>query len=718
MKESYCNQIYAGWLAKIIGIRMGAPVEGWSSQKIRDVYKELSGYAVDYSRFAADDDSNGPIFFIRALEDSKKGADLTSEDVAEALLNYVPCEHGFFWWGGYGYSTEHTAYLNLQAGIPAPKSGSIQQNGKAVAEQIGGQIFIDSWGLVCPGNPDLAAKLAEKAAGVTHGGDGVYGGIFVAACISAAFDEKDIRKILEKGLSYIPANSGYAGIVHEIMDYHDRHPEDAAGCLEYIQKNHGYDKYPGNCHIIPNTAVMILALLYGNGDFTDTLNLCNRCGWDTDCNVGNIATIMGVREGLEAIEDRLRKPIGDFLACSSVVGSLNIQDIPYGACYLIKLAWELAGEPLPAPFDTVIRDGIDSCHFEFPGSTHAMEMRIGDGERGRPREAVLRNTDETAYTGNRSLKATAINMEPGEAAYLFKRTYLGPEDFHDSRYDPAFSPLIYPGQSLEGAVCFPEDTQGSLAALYVREAGSGIIHKGELVPLKSGSWMKLSMDIPAMEGVLLDEAGYVFVCDPAASSPRNVTAYVDDFRFGKKADYAVRFPEETMECWTPVHREVRQFTRLKGQFCLEDGMALLTCSDYGEAYTGRYDWDDYEMEVVIRPVAGEWHMAAFRVQGAMRSYQAGLTPKGSFGIYKKSRGGWKILRETAFPWKSGREYTIRIRVKGRMLAAGIEDVILQVADEENPYLTGCVGLAVREGSHMKCSGLRVRPITGEENRHP
>ena len=163
MRKEYIEKIYAGWLAKIIGIRLGAPVEGWSSKKIRDVYGRLTGYAVKYNRFAADDDSNGPLFFIRALEDSGKKEKLCSEDVAEALLNYVPFEHGFFWWGGYGCSTEHTAYLNLHDGIPAPRSGSIRQNGRAVAEQIGGQIFIDSWGLVAPGNPDLAAKLAREA---------------------------------------------------------------------------------------------------------------------------------------------------------------------------------------------------------------------------------------------------------------------------------------------------------------------------------------------------------------------------------------------------------------------------------------------------------------------------------------------------------------------------------------------------------------------------
>ena len=253
LSEKTIEQIYAGWLGKIIGIRLGAPVENWTAEKIAEVYGEIWDYPVDYNIFAADDDSNGPVFFVRSLKDSGHGAELTAQDVADALLNYAPCEHGFFWWGGYGVSTEHTAYLNLQKGIPAPLSGSILKNGSTMAEQIGGQIFIDAWGLVAPGNPDLAAKLAKQAASVTHDRNGIYGGIFIAVCISAAFTGCTIREMLDAALSYIPEDSEYARTVREVRAFYEKEvSKDWRAAFRYVKEHFGYDRYPGWCHIIPN----------------------------------------------------------------------------------------------------------------------------------------------------------------------------------------------------------------------------------------------------------------------------------------------------------------------------------------------------------------------------------------------------------------------------------------------------------------------------------
>ena len=274
----------------------------WSDERIRSFFGELNGYVAHFSDFAADDDTNGPLFFSRALDDYCASENLTPEQIGKTVLNYVPYEHGFFWWGGYGVSSEHTMYLNLRNGIPAPVSGAVEQNGFIVAEQIGGQIFIDPWGFVCPGDYQKAARYARKAASIAWDGEGIYGGMFVAACISAAFEDNDIYSVLKKGLSVIPSSSQYAKTVKDIMDWHSAHKDDWRACLEYVKKNYWMDKFIGNCHIIPNAAIMILSMLYGDGQFTRSLNICNMCGFDTDCNVGNIGAVLGVLNGLDKMD--------------------------------------------------------------------------------------------------------------------------------------------------------------------------------------------------------------------------------------------------------------------------------------------------------------------------------------------------------------------------------------------------------------------------------
>ncbi len=131
--ENYLEKVYSGILGMNIGIRLGAPVEPtiWTYERIRDTYGEITDYVKEYKNFAADDDANGPVYFLRALRDDAIDRELVPQDVANAWLNYTREGVGMFWWGGYGISTEHTAYLNLKNGIPAPRSGSIGQNGGA-----------------------------------------------------------------------------------------------------------------------------------------------------------------------------------------------------------------------------------------------------------------------------------------------------------------------------------------------------------------------------------------------------------------------------------------------------------------------------------------------------------------------------------------------------------------------------------------------------------
>ena len=153
LPNDYLERVYAGVLGKIIGVYLGRPFEGWPYEAIMQHLGEINYYVHDKLNvplIVTDDDISGTFTFIRALEDYGYDPEISAAQIGQTWLNYLIEEQTVLWWGGMGNSTEHTAYLRLKQGYEPPHSGSVELNGKVVAEQIGAQIFIDGWGACRP----------------------------------------------------------------------------------------------------------------------------------------------------------------------------------------------------------------------------------------------------------------------------------------------------------------------------------------------------------------------------------------------------------------------------------------------------------------------------------------------------------------------------------------------------------------------------------------
>ncbi len=275
-----------------------------------------------------DDDISGTFTFLRALEDYGYSTELTPAQIGQTWLNYLIEKRTVLWWGGMGNSTEHTAYLRLKHGIEAPRSGSIDLNGKVVAEQIGAQIFIDGWAMVAPGDPELAADLARRAGSVSHDGEAIYGAQVLAAMEAQAFVEPDINELIDTAVTFIPQDSVIRRLIDDIRNWHAAEP-DWRKTREQIAATYGYDKYGGNCHMVPNHALIIHALLHGEDDFQKSLMIVNTCGWDTDCNSGNVGCLLGIKNGLAGIDNGgpdWRTPVADRMYLPTADGGRAISD--------------------------------------------------------------------------------------------------------------------------------------------------------------------------------------------------------------------------------------------------------------------------------------------------------------------------------------------------------------------------------------------------------
>src|SRR6202790_3626414 len=481
--KDYLERVYAGILGKMIGVYLGRPFEGWTYQRILGELGPIKYYVnerLGKPLVVTDDDISGTFTFVRALSDFADNAPITAAQIGQTWLNYIIEKRTTLWWGGFGNSTEHTAFLRLKEGVPAPRSGSIALNGGTVAEQIGAQIFVDAWAMVAPGDPHLAFDLAGKAASVSHDGEAVLAAQFLAVMEAQAFVEPDLNALFELGLSFLPPASLVTRLVKDLLSW-QAEDRDWAATRVRVEEVYGYRKYRGNCHIIPNCAIVLLSLLYSGDDLSTALMIANTSGWDTDCNSGNVGCLLGIKNGLKGIDagPDWRGPVADRLLVSSADGSRSITDAVSVTYEMARIGCALANVSPPASPKNSAR-----FHFEFPGSVQGFKV---DRSHGCPASVSLRNVEGQSSLGTRSLAIEFEGVGENAFARVATRTFMSIKEAEETHYALMASPTLFPGQTIRAAVQADAGTPASVnCRLYLSVYGSDDsmeIHLGPAIEL-------------------------------------------------------------------------------------------------------------------------------------------------------------------------------------------------------------------------------------------
>ena len=512
LPSDYLERVYAGVLGKLIGVYLGRPFEGWTYEAISQHLGEINYYVHDKLNvplIVTDDDISGTFTFVRALEDYGYNRDLSPAQVGQTWLNYLIEEQTVLWWGGMGNSTEHTAYLRLKQGYEPPLSGSVELNGKVVAEQIGAQIFIDGWAMVAPGDPEYAADLAGRAGSVSHGGEAVYGAQCLAAMEAQAFVESDINKLIDTGQSVIPKDSVIYAMINDIREWHAKEPDWRAG-RELLAERYGYHIYGGNCHMVPNHGLMIFSLLYGDDDFQRTLMIVNTSGWDTDCNSGNIGCLMGIKDGLAGLSTGpdYRGPIADRLYIPTADGGNAVTDAVTQTVRLTNAGRALQGLAPIAP-----KDGA-RYHFELPGAVQGFMNQ--DSIEARDVVAISNvHAPNLSANGERLLALDYAGLALGRVGRVETATFVPSAEvnahFEKGGYGLMASPRLSPGQTIRARVLADGGNASEVAvALYVqhynRDDGLDTL-EGAAASLAAGQSAELEWQVPDLEGYPIAKTG-------------------------------------------------------------------------------------------------------------------------------------------------------------------------------------------------------------------
>ena len=323
-ERDFRSKVLGCWMGKNIGGTLGAPMEWRRQVNSVDFYtQELGGEPLP------NDDLDIQLLWLCALEE--RGVEITAHTLSEYWVSYVTPH-----WSEYG-----TAKINMRSGLQPPLSGTF---GNDYKDSCGAFIRSEIWACIAPGAPQVAARYAYEDAILDHGnGEGTYAEVFCAALESAAFVISDIHALIDIGLSYIPEDCGVAGAVRCALEsYHggkdwlaarDAILADYRGDTFFGFDNHtspedhekGFHTGKRGWDVPSNIGMLLIGLLYGEGDFDKSICTAVNCGEDTDCTGATVGSIFGILHGIEAIPERWISPIGRTIKTAC----LNLGELGY-----------------------------------------------------------------------------------------------------------------------------------------------------------------------------------------------------------------------------------------------------------------------------------------------------------------------------------------------------------------------------------------------------
>lgn len=292
------DRLLGGWAGQMAGVVLGADKEFWF-QGITMPEKDVIDFSqLNINNAFGQDDLYVEITYIEQM--AKTGVDSSLAVLGKAFEESA-------------YGLDHAnkkGRENLREGIAPGDSGSYIYNPHC--DDIDWQINADFVGAIYAGLVNEAAERAFEIGHITNYGDGVYGGVFVAAMHSQAYVAQSLEEIIDAGFRVIPDGTKFKEIITDVKNaYEDGKTWEQ--CWQIIEEKWGgEDRCPAGCNSAfnidakMNAAYVLIGLLWGEGDFENSMIISMRCGQDSDCNPSTVGGILGNFYGFNAIPEKYK----------------------------------------------------------------------------------------------------------------------------------------------------------------------------------------------------------------------------------------------------------------------------------------------------------------------------------------------------------------------------------------------------------------------------
>src|SRR5690606_20881241 len=217
----------------------------------------------------------------------------------------------------------------MDLNIDPPYTGDVLLNPWA-SFNVSGQFLCETFGLLPPAMPQTATRIGLNYTHVAIEGEQEQTTQLFTTMIDTAFVAQDIHEVIEAGVAAVDPSSNTFRIIEQVKNWHGQYPGNWQEARRQIRDT--YTQEGGAIRDMNgtelNTAAIVAALLYGAGDFAETLKLAFNMGWDADCNAATVGTIVGVLDGYRKllsngwrIVDRYRNTTRDNMPMDETITS-------------------------------------------------------------------------------------------------------------------------------------------------------------------------------------------------------------------------------------------------------------------------------------------------------------------------------------------------------------------------------------------------------------
>jgi hypothetical protein len=306
--DDYRGKMRAAWIGKMAGVGLGIATEFRYSHRIVPDSMMPRWSPVIVNEGYNQDDLYLSVAALLTLD--RHGLDV---DAREAYLERADYQ--------FEYGGRNGTFLEKR--IAPPDLG--HPRFKPTADGCGYTCGADFAGLIAPGLPATAVDMARIFGRSIAYGDGLEAAIFIGAMYSEAFFTEDLSAIVGAGLKAIPRESLTAKAVNDVTRWRGEFA-DWKDCWRGVMRKYWWNKqnnwtewpYGGgnrgiNLDSKSMAAFTAMALLYGDGDFTRTMNIAIQASEDADCDASIACGILAAAKGMKAIDERyysaLRKDV-------------------------------------------------------------------------------------------------------------------------------------------------------------------------------------------------------------------------------------------------------------------------------------------------------------------------------------------------------------------------------------------------------------------------